>query len=65
MITASSETGNTVMQYQYDSFGTVVVDGPDVAQYKFSGKERSGSLYYFGACFYDPEVSHSFPWYSI
>ena len=56
-IGASDENGELITQYQYDSFGKVTVQGPDVARYKFSGKEQFRSVYYFGARFYDPDVS--------
>lgn len=62
-IAASDANGAIVTQYRYDAFGKATVHGPDVARYKFSGKELFGDLYYFGARFYDPDVSlllHSF-----
>lgn len=56
-VAVSNAKGAITTQYTYDSFGKVAVVGPDVARYKFSGKEQFGHLYYFGARFYDPEVS--------
>jgi uncharacterized protein RhaS with RHS repeats len=57
-IAASDETGKIITRYKYESFGKVVVDGElDVARYKYQGKQQFGSLYYFGARFYDPDVS--------
>lgn len=57
LIAASDVNGAVVTQYTYDAFGKATADGPDVARYKFSGKERFSDLYYFGARFYDPDVS--------
>lgn len=55
-IAASDGSGTMITSYEYDPLGTVTVDGPDVARYKFSGKEKFGNYYYFGARFYDPEI---------
>lgn len=57
-IAASNENGEIITQYEYDAYGKATVNGPDVARYKFSGKEQFGGLYYFGARFYDPDVRH-------
>ncbi|KAL6297836.1 hypothetical protein BKA93DRAFT_831210 [Sparassis latifolia] len=57
-VAASDEKGNIVTLYHYDGFGKVSIDGPDVARYKYSGKEQFAGFYYFGARFYDPDVSH-------
>ncbi|KAK2459724.1 hypothetical protein APHAL10511_008258 [Amanita phalloides] len=55
-IAASDVSGKIVTAYRYDTFGKVNVQGPDVARYKFQGKELFGSVYYFGARFYDPDL---------
>lgn len=55
-IAASDVSGNIITLYQYDSFGKASIYGPDVARYKFQNKELFGSIYYFGARFYDPDV---------
>ncbi|KAG5219433.1 hypothetical protein IMY05_C4904000500 [Salix suchowensis] len=56
----SDESGDIITQYDYDPYGQVrIIKGADVSRYKFSGKEKFGDLYYFGARFYDPEVRHS------
>ncbi|KAF9061863.1 hypothetical protein BDP27DRAFT_1337464 [Rhodocollybia butyracea] len=55
-IAVSDSGGNIVTQYKYDSFGKVSIEGPDIARYKFSGKELIDEIYYFGARFYDPDI---------
>ena len=55
-VAASNTSGMIITNYSYDAFGTVTVKGPDVARYKFSGKEQFGDFYCFGARFYDPQV---------
>ncbi|KAF9492312.1 hypothetical protein BDN71DRAFT_1509556 [Pleurotus eryngii] len=53
----SDESGDIITQYDYDPYGQVrIIKGADVSRYKFSGKEKFGDLYYFGARFYDPEI---------
>ncbi|KAF4571716.1 hypothetical protein EYR40_008236 [Pleurotus pulmonarius] len=53
----SDESGDIITQYEYDPYGQVrIIKGADVSRYKFSGKEKFGDLYYFGARFYDPEI---------
>ena len=49
--------GSIVTTYDYDPYGRTTVHGDDISRYKFSGKEQFEDLYYFGARFYDPEVS--------
>ena len=57
-IAASDVNGAIITEYTYDASGKIVdVKGNDVARYKYSGKELIGTLYYFGARFYDPDVS--------
>ncbi|KAF9047231.1 hypothetical protein BDP27DRAFT_1346184 [Rhodocollybia butyracea] len=55
-IAVSDSGGNIVTEYKYDSFGKVSIEGPDIARYKFSGKELIDEIYYFGARFYDPDI---------
>lgn len=57
-VAVSDTSGNVVTEYEYDPYGQVrTIRGSDLSRYKFSGKEQFGGLYYFGARFYDPEVS--------
>jgi YD repeat-containing protein len=58
VVASSSEFGEIRATYAYDPFGKVVVEGDDISRYKYSGKEQFGGLYYFGARFYDSQVSY-------
>ncbi|KAJ7475487.1 hypothetical protein B0H11DRAFT_2032379 [Mycena galericulata] len=55
-IAVSDAHGDIVTQYKYDAFGTVSIEGEDLARYKFSGKELFGDIYHFGARFYDSSI---------
>ncbi|KAF4597731.1 hypothetical protein EYR40_008196 [Pleurotus pulmonarius] len=56
-VAVSDISGNVVTEYEYDPYGQVrTIRGSDLSRYKFSGKEQFGSLYYFGARFYAPEI---------
>lgn len=56
-VAVSDSAGVIVTHYSYDALGKVTISGEDVARYKYCGKERFGTLYNFGARFYDFEVS--------
>jgi YD repeat-containing protein len=58
-VAVSDSTGQLATTYTYDSHGGVTVYGQDISRYKFSGKEKFGTLYYFGARFFDSEVRKS------
>lgn len=58
-VLVTNDRGDVLCSYSYDSFGKTVVDGADVSRYKYSGKEEFEGFYYFGARFYDPEVSET------
>ncbi|KAF9019803.1 hypothetical protein BDZ89DRAFT_1116604 [Hymenopellis radicata] len=55
-VAVSDSLGSIITEYKYDAFGKVVVEGSDIARYKFSGKELFVDVYYFGARFYDPSI---------
>lgn len=57
VVAVSDSSGSIVTTYSYNPFGEITISGTDISRYKFSGKEQFGTLYYFGARFYDSEVS--------
>ncbi|PFH45988.1 hypothetical protein AMATHDRAFT_8406, partial [Amanita thiersii Skay4041] len=58
VIGASDRDGMMVTYYEYDAYGKVTSTGEDVSRYKYSGKQLFGSIYDFGARFYDPDTGH-------
>uniref|UniRef100_A0A8H7YBU0 Teneurin-like YD-shell domain-containing protein n=1 Tax=Psilocybe cubensis TaxID=181762 RepID=A0A8H7YBU0_PSICU len=56
-VAVSDNAGTLVTQYRYDALGKATVSGDDLARYKYCGREQFGTLYNFGARFYDFEAS--------
>ena len=57
VVAVTDGDGSIITTYEYDPYGRTIVKGDDISRYKFSGKEQFEGLYYFGARFYDSEVS--------